>query len=709
MLARLIAAAIAGLAGGLWLWRRAARQPADDRAGRLTPALRTAALGLCGVWAVAWVCVAAARVRYPFELEWCGGTMLETVRRVLAGLPIYVPPGAGWFPYIYPPLYFWLSAGATRALGAPAFEGMRLISICSTLACAWIIVLWLRRIAEPRAAPADTRSRGAASPDIVRAANHAHVSAQRSPDSVRGPGGLLGSPWPWIAAGLFLAAYRTTGAWYDIERVDMLFLALSLLGGYLLEVASDAEPPRRMRFAAGAGLALSLAFLTKQQASLFIVAGAVALMWQNLRREAALFAAVCGAGCLSPALLLGRATHGWYGYYILRIPLASGVQKGLALLFVYGDAPLYAPLLVVLVLAALLRRRERRAGDAAPLNQDALQAGSVVRSGRLVAPGNSSRHAAPLRWTSPTLACMAVAALIGSLVSRAHSGGFDNVLIPFACFTAIAACTAAAAWCKASQAVRAPLYALALAQLLVMGYRPSAQVPTAANLAAGYRYARLIRSLEADGEVYCQDHGAFTRVPHCQFVALADVTRADHGVPAALVRAWQRHRFAAIVMDAPPGGASLTPQMVAAYPEHREVGITTSWCMTGTITPGPDRRVYVLRPQRETDPAARRLAWQRAGCSGPQSTQYISLETTPGRPSTPCAGAGGGVCATGAEVYLRGHRRSSGSRRSSRNQSANGRPEPQRLRHCLPTLSRSIRRETYVSTVTPRESAACVR
>ena len=133
-----------------------------------------------------FLAVALLRLSYPFDLEWMEGGSVDHVVRVLAGQPLYVAPQVTFIPYEYPPLYFWLSAAVARLTGV-GYLPLRLVSLVSTLAVFWCLA---RLVLE---------------------------------ETGRWLPGLL-------AAGLYAATFRASGAWFDLARVDSLLLALFLWG-----------------------------------------------------------------------------------------------------------------------------------------------------------------------------------------------------------------------------------------------------------------------------------------------------------------------------------------------------------------------------------------------------------------------------------------------------------------------------------------------
>ena len=106
------------------------------------------------------------------------------MHRILAGQQLYPAPSVGYVPDGYPPLYFAVSAAAPGVLG-PSYLPLRLVSLVSSLACFAL----LGRLVQ--------RETGSTTAGIA-------------------------------AAGMLAATYFVTGTWFDVGRVDSLFLALSV-------------------------------------------------------------------------------------------------------------------------------------------------------------------------------------------------------------------------------------------------------------------------------------------------------------------------------------------------------------------------------------------------------------------------------------------------------------------------------------------------
>lgn len=540
MLIRITWALLAAITGSVWFWR--------TRNHEVTPTAATWSQRLCRLvlvlsafWGATWLVLALIRLPYPYELEWIGGAMRDHCEQVLAGKPLYVPPGPGWFPYEYPPLYFWVSAATVRLTGCGTFVAMRAVSILSTLGCTALIALWVRRA-------------------IVRTDRE---GSQR-----------IGNLWGWIAAGIFLATYRFTGAWYDAERLDMLFLVLSLLGIYLLVCATEnrgQEPASgaRILLVCLSAAAFSLAFLTKQQAVLFMVGAGAALLWRREGRPLLAFCLTVLLLCGAAVKGLNTATQGWFVYYCFHIPLSNGTHLNLALQYLFGDLPLYAPVFALLVAPLLARKK-------------------------------STENAAPDQGTraNAVLIAMTAMGLLGSLLSRAHWGGDQNVLMAGFIVLEVAGCIAAGRWSAAYPArARLPLYALLLAQFLTLIYRPDLQVPHAANRAAGAAFTASIQKLQQEGEILCLDHGGLTTPAHFQMMGMMDVLNAEKRFPDSFLKALETHRYAAIVADEPIDPNGKFAIILQSYPMAESLHLTTPWVVTGYPTPNPDRPVWVYRPR----------------------------------------------------------------------------------------------------------------
>lgn len=216
-----------------------------------------------------------------------------------------------------------------------------------------------------------------------------------------------GSHWAaTMAGGLYLAAYPHVGGWYDLGRVDALQLAL-LLWAFALIVESPGKGKEMAIRSLAAGLALMLAALTKQStliATPFLLLAALARGWRP-------FLLIVAAGILTlvpAALYLDRTSGGWFQVYVWDIPRGHPVSAEMALRFWIGD--LIPKALPALLLGLLAFHRFVQEGRGREILVLLLCAGGLLATG----------------W-----------------VSRAHTGGTENVLMPaFAALAILAGCSA---------------------------------------------------------------------------------------------------------------------------------------------------------------------------------------------------------------------------------------------------------------------------
>jgi len=247
------------------------RKTPETDAGRSPVVIAVAALigALSAGFLLLYVAVALARLRYPFELQWGEGLILDHVRRVVAGLPLYPPPSLDFLAVLYLPFYYYVAAIACRALG-DGFAPLRLVSLIASLGCFGLIFEIVRR--EKR-----------------------------------------GALWALFAAGFFAATYRACGDWLDVARVDSLFLLFFLAAVALVRFGESA--------AAGvaAGLLAAVATLTKQTT---LPAIAPILCWVVVvrRRRALPLLATYFAALAAAAAALDRASGGWVWRYCFVIP-----------------------------------------------------------------------------------------------------------------------------------------------------------------------------------------------------------------------------------------------------------------------------------------------------------------------------------------------------------------------------------------------------
>ena len=328
-----------------------------------------------------------------------------------------------------------------------------------------------------------------------------------------------------VGAGLFAATYVISGFWLDIARVDSLFLFLILGACYLtrfhVTVAGYA-------FAA---ILFTLAFLTKQTALVIMVPvifyPAVIGNWKRFF-QLSITTLILTAGSV---VILNLATEGWFGYYIFRIPRGHSLIYGKLLGFWFTDfLPFYfiAFIFGMFFLYSEWRNREKK------------------RCFYLL---------------------LAAGMTLSSWLSRLHSGGWLNVMIPVLCAFSITGALGYRLFLEhirknIKRESRRILYTViihsALAvQLIMLVYNPARQRPGRKDIQAGNRIIEIIRKTE--GEVYIPFHSWLAEMAGKQSYVhtqcLMDVLRSDRDIEnnpgEALLKKIQNRDFSLVIVDNP--------------------------------------------------------------------------------------------------------------------------------------------------------------
>lgn len=252
----------------------------------------------------AFIATAMARVYLPAPLTDVTLGTVQHLQRVMHGEPLYPLPTTRFVALQYPPLYYYAAAVAAKFMGA-GYPALRVTSLISTLTTMCLIAVWTRR---------ETGSWRAAV----------------------------------LAVGLFAATYRLTGAWFDVERVDALFVALLVAALFVFRFAKSA---RAVFLSAALFLA---ATATKQTAWVAVVVVSLFLATRSWR-DSLLFVATIAVGTLAGIWLLTRFEGGHYVLYAFRVGVdfwGREMNPGAALLRV--DAFARHQLLAVLPFAVVL-------------------------------------------------------------------------------------------------------------------------------------------------------------------------------------------------------------------------------------------------------------------------------------------------------------------------------------------------------------------
>ncbi len=418
------------------------------------------------------------RIGYPFELEWLEGASLDHTARVISGQKLYQRPSLEFVPFIYTPLYYYLSAGLVKMMGLNLLS-LRLLSFLSTLGSLYLIFLVVRK---------ETGS--------------TYFAA--------------------IASCAFAATFEISGGWFDLARVDSLFLFLLLASVYVMRF----YPSRRGWILAG--LLVSLSFLTKQAALMVAFPLMVYSLVLDWRRSLFLIGTVALVVAASTVIFDIR-TGGWYSYYVFKLPAQHSILPSQFIRFWRQDILRPLPIASAALLFALFQR--------------------ISSSAR--------------RWDAFYVA-LSIGGFGAAWLSRLHFGGYNNVLLPayavLAVLFGIGAHEAISLLAPEPTARRKLLesfvYLVCVAQFASLAYNPVSLVPDRKDLEAGIEFVSDMSRVE--GEVLLPYHGFLPSLAgkrsHAHAMALFDVMRGDDPDLGAQLRdeigqAIRERRFAAIILD----------------------------------------------------------------------------------------------------------------------------------------------------------------
>lgn len=439
-------------------------------------AVRLAA-ALAGAAAIiVFMVVAVNRLTYPFTVEWLESNSLVEIHRILAGQSLYPAPSAGYVPDGYPPLYFAVSAAVASVLGV-SYLPLRLVSLISALTCFALLGRLVQR---------ETGSAASGS----------------------------------AAAGLFAATYFATHTWFDVGRVDSLFLALSLGGLYAARWMNGT------RGAIAAGVLLAAAALTKQTGIAEGVA-LIAVLLPGSRRRLACVLALAEFTVLGiTTLVLTLTTGGWYFYYVFELMSEHSLNYAAF----GGSLTNLLPAVGAAACAALIGARR------VPLVLLAGCAALVVEGyATLVHSGGGTADLLP--------AYLAVVLLAGLAMGSTRSARWPTL--------------------ASGRTVASGVLVLAQSALLLTGFHPAKAIPTGADRAAGERLTAGMRAFGGTISM-TSDPGLDLlagMAPTAQADAVYDVMRAsDQAAISSYTRsaadAVASRRFSAIITTStyPPRG-----------------------------------------------------------------------------------------------------------------------------------------------------------
>ena len=473
-----------------------------------------------------FVVSALLRLRYPFPLEQLEGTMALGVAHVAHGLPLYTRPDFTFIPYMYSPAYFYVAAFVAKTVGT-GLLALRLVSILSTLGCFAVIFALVFT---------ETRSRFAA---------------------------LAG-------AGLYAAAYPVTHNWFDLGRVDSLYVFLVLVA---LLATRKLHPVL-------AALAWTLAFLAKQT----IAPVAILMLFWNLKRPLLQRSRkqLAGLATFLFALIscnawLDHSTHRWFSFYVYTVPGANSDLRLHAAAF-FPSASLLAPFsiaLVVIAAAALLTHLQWHA----PRTRFYLFAGISITG---ICWFLAAHAGATSNTAMPAYAILAVAfgVSLARLLDQLNESSFS-----------------------ATRASCALLLLAVSAQLASQLYSPKLTAPTPEVQASQQMFVDWLRMFPGDVWVPAHPYEAVMagKLSHPDDAAIHDAMRPNNSaVRASLTHAIQQavdtESFDAIVLDRLPQDEMQASWIPLDWRAHYPVlGLVPGSSQANPFSPRPR---YVLLPCR---------------------------------------------------------------------------------------------------------------
>ena len=428
--------------------------------------------------------VVTSRISYPFDLEWMEAAMLDGVRWLQAGNTLYVAPTKEFASLIYAPFFFRLQALLPVPETGSVYLHARWLSLCFTLG----VMVCIYRLAI------------AWSPHVREA-------------------GIL-------ALAIFSISFAPIGYWWDMPRVDMLFVLLGLLGFHLC-----LDYRRSWWTLAGAAALFALSGYTKQPGLLFVLGAAAVMLIGGEEKKRVTF--LIGGTVLASAVLWGAEAFFskgmvWsYSLYMLGSPRFhpnTFLDRSFGYALLRTQVLWFVIVMILLVFGASMlstlkefsRNREILAATGLLLMSSFLTLGMLVNSG----------------WNQDNIPMV-----VGLAIFLPALASFFMHVSP-----------------SAGDGLRSPLVWVYVAIgffALTNAYYPVTLIPTASDLKAGNELVEYLRSKK--GPVFVPSHPTFARLAgkpgHIHYISLLDWRRVGGDLPADLADAVRSREFAAVVLD----------------------------------------------------------------------------------------------------------------------------------------------------------------
>jgi 4-amino-4-deoxy-L-arabinose transferase-like glycosyltransferase len=248
------------------------------------------------LYLAAFLITSILRVGFPYQLSWLEGAMMDHSRWILNGHQLYGPPSSDFTPFLYPPLYSYVSAFFMKILGVHILVP-RLVSLVSSLLV--LVLIW-------RLVKHETGS------------NFFAVAA----------------------AGFYASFYSFVRCYYDMVRVDAFFIFLMFLGVYILRVSKKRSAVYLSAFV------FYLAVFAKQQALGIVAMLGLLLLLEDFKKflKFALTFSLLG---VVTVLYFQQASDSWFLFYVYEFPRSHGLLTELVPL-IFKDLLLHTPVLLLI-------------------------------------------------------------------------------------------------------------------------------------------------------------------------------------------------------------------------------------------------------------------------------------------------------------------------------------------------------------------------
>lgn len=259
------------------------KKPPDSRFQRISNLLLFA---ISAIPVLFFVFVISQRILLPVTFEWGEGAGLNQIQRILGGKALFVEPTIDFSALVYTPVYYYLSAALSFFI-KPVLLAARLFSLLCALATAAILYRLVKT---------------------------------RTDNPLAG----------WFSLALFFSCYYLSDGYFDLARVDALYVFLAVAAFYIF-LNSTTQLDYFL-----AGIVVVIGFFTKQSAVLVFLPLAIYLLRFHWKRTWILLPVIV-LGILIPVWVLNQFSNGWFGYYIFELPREHGFSPLAAVNFWLGD------------------------------------------------------------------------------------------------------------------------------------------------------------------------------------------------------------------------------------------------------------------------------------------------------------------------------------------------------------------------------------